>query len=472
MTTEYMTFLAGKRPTVPDAGFRVAPDTLHADLLPHQRAIVAWALRKGRCAVWADTGLGKAFIALEWSRQLLARGHAKRILILAPLAVAQQFVREGTKWGVPVTYAKDGSQTIDGVTVSNYERLHLFDASTFEAVVLDESSVLKAFTGETKRALVKTFRNTRYRLCCTATPAPNDIIELCNHADFLSVMTQQEMLAKFFTPRGSDDGSTGQYRLKSHAHRDFYRWLASWAIACKLPSDLGYPDDGYVLPTLSIEAHFVAVDWAPDGHLFFTELKGVTERAKVRRTTVDSRVEAAVLIVGAEPAEQWLLWYGRLDEARGLSKALPGAEIVQGSDSVDRKEDLLRRFADGEVRVLITHPSIAGFGLNFQSCARMAFVGLSDSYESYYQSIRRSWRFGQVRPVTAHIVLTEPERAIYNNVLRKEQEAGVLTRELVAAMAEFEVQELRGETDYTDVYDPVMPMIVPAWLTTTTGGMA
>jgi superfamily II DNA or RNA helicase len=464
-----MTFLAGKRPTVPDAGFRVAPDELHADLLPHQRAIVAWALRKGRCAVWADTGLGKAFIALEWSRQLLARGHAKRVLILAPLAVAQQFVREGTKWGVPVTYARDGSQAIDGVTVSNYERLHLFDASTFEAVVLDESSVLKAFTGETKRALVKTFRNTRYRLCCTATPAPNDIIELCNHADFLSVMTQQEMLAKFFTPRGSDDGSTGQYRLKSHAHRDFYRWLASWAIACKLPSDLGYPDDGYVLPALSIEAHFVAVDWAPDGHLFFTELKGVTERAKVRRTTVDSRVEAAVQIVNAEPAEQWLLWYGRLDEARGLAKALPDVEIVQGSDSVDRKEDLLRRFADGEVRVLITHPSIAGFGLNFQSCARMAFVGLSDSYESYYQSIRRSWRFGQVRPVTAHIVLTEPERAIYNNVLRKEQEAGVLTRELVAAMAEFEVQELRGETDYTDVYDPVMPMIVPAWLTTTTG---
>ena len=472
MTTEYMTFLAGKRPTVPDAGFRVAPDELHADLLPHQRAIVAWALRKGRCAVWADTGLGKAFIALEWSRQLLARGQAKRVLILAPLAVAQQFVREGTKWGVPVTYARDGSQAIDGVTVSNYERLHLFDASTFEAVVLDESSVLKAFTGETKRALVKTFRNTRYRLCCTATPAPNDIIELCNHADFLSVMTQQEMLAKFFTPRGSDDGSTGQYRLKSHAHRDFYRWLASWAIACKLPSDLGYPDDGYVLPALSIEAHFVAVGWAPDGHLFFTELKGVTERAKVRRTTVDSRVEAAVQIVNAEPAEQWLLWYGRLDEARGLAKALPGAEIVQGSDSVDRKEDLLRRFADGEVRVLITHPSIAGFGLNFQSCARMAFVGLSDSYESYYQSIRRSWRFGQVRPVTAHIVLTEPERAIYNNVLRKEQEAGVLTRELVAAMAEFEVQELRGETDYTDVYDPVMPMIVPAWLTTTTGELA
>ena len=469
MTTEYMTFLAGKRPTVPDAGFRVAPDTLHVDLLPHQRAIVAWALRKGRCAVWADTGLGKAFIALEWSRQLLARGHAKRILILAPLAVAQQFVREGTKWGVPVTYARESSQVVDGVTVSNYERLHLFDASMFEAVVLDESSVLKAFTGETKRALVKTFRNTRYRLCCTATPAPNDIIELCNHADFLSVMTQQEMLARFFTPRGSDDGSTGQYRLKSHAHRDFYRWLASWAIACKLPSDLGYPDDGYVLPPLSIEAHFVAVDWAPDGHLFFTELKGVTERAKVRRTTVDSRVEAAVRIVDAEPIEQWLLWYGRIDEARGLAKALPGAEIVQGSDSVDRKEDLLRRFADGEVRVLITHPSIAGFGLNFQSCARMAFVGLSDSYESYYQSIRRSWRFGQVRPVTAHIVLTEPERAIYNNVLRKEQEAGVLTRDLVAAMAEFEVKELRGETDYTDLYDPVMPMVIPAWLTTTTG---
>ena len=471
MTTEYMTFLAGKRPTVPDAGFRVAPDTLHAGLLPHQRAIVAWALRKGRCAVWADTGLGKAFIALEWSRQLLARGHAKRILILAPLAVAQQFVREGTKWGVPVTYARESSQVVDGVTVTNYDRLHLFDASTFEAVVLDESSVLKSFDGSTKMALVKAFARTPYRLCCTATPAPNDLVELCNHAEFLSIMRPAEMIARFFTVRGAEAERSKQ-KLKRHCVRDFYQWLASWAIACKLPSDLGYSDDGYVLPTLSIEAHFVAIDWAPDGHLFFTELKGVTERAKVRRTTVDSRVEAAVRIVDAEPNEQWLLWYGRLDEARGLAKALPRAEIVQGSDSVDRKEDLLRRFADGEVRVLITHPSIAGFGLNFQSCARMAFVGLSDSYESYYQSIRRSWRFGQVRPVTAHIVLTEPERAIYDNVLRKEREAGDLTRELVQAMAEFERLELADKQDWSDVYDPVMPMVVPAWLTTTTGEWA
>lgn len=460
----YLDFLKGKRPTVPDAGFRIAPDELHPDLLPHQRAIVAWALRKGRCAVWADTGLGKAFIALEWSRQLLAHKHATRVLILAPLAVAQQFVREGAKWGVPVTYARDGSQSRDGVTVSNYERLHLFDATAFDAIVLDESSVLKAFTGETKRALIKAFRATRYRLCCTATPAPNDIIELCNHADFLSIMTQQEMLSRFFTPRGSDDGSTGQYRLKAHAARDFYRWLASWAIACKLPSDLGYPDDGYVLPELSIRSHFVEVDWAPEGHLFFTELKGVTHRAQVRRTTVRSRVEAAATIVQAEPAEQWLLWYGRLDEARGIASAIPGAEVVQGSDSVERKEDVLRRFADGEVRVLVTHPDIAGFGLNFQRCARMAFVGLSDSYEAYYQSIRRCWRFGQTREVIAHIVLTDPERAIYNNVLRKEQEAGVMTAQLVAAMREFEVEELRGNGDWADDYAPTVPMAIPTWL--------
>lgn len=460
----YADFLKGKRPSVPDAGFKVAPADLHADLLPHQRAIVAWAVRKGRCAVWADTGLGKAFIALEWSRQLLKNGHATRVLILAPLAVAQQFVREGAKWQMPVTYARDASQVEDGVTVSNYERLHLFDASTFDAVVLDESSVLKAFTGETKRALIRTFRATRYRLCCTATPAPNDIIELCNHADFLSVMTQQEMLSRFFTPRGSDDGSTGQYRLKAHATRDFYRWLASWAIACKLPSDLGYPDDGYVLPELTIASHFVDVDWAPDGHLFFTELKGVTHRAQVRRSTVRTRVETAARIVSSEPNEQWLLWYGRLDEARGLALAIPGAEIVQGSDSVERKEEILRRFADGNVRVLITHPDIAGFGLNFQTCARMAFVGLSDSYEAYYQSIRRCWRFGQERSVIAHIVLTDAERAIYNNVLRKEQEAGVMTSQLVAAMREFEVEELRGTGDWSDDYRPQVPMIVPAWL--------
>lgn len=465
---DYAAFLRSKRLIVPSHGIEVAPDALHPALKPHQRAIVHWALRKGRAAVFADTGLGKALIALEWAHQLIRVGVASRVLILAPLSVAQQFVREGEKWGIPVTYAKDeASAPATGIVTTNYERLDLFDTSRWPAVVPDESSVLKTFTGKTKGKLLARFQDTPYRLACTATPAPNDTVELCNHAAFLGVMSQQDMLSTFFISKG-DDQKSGRFRLKNHARGVFYQWLATWAIACKWPSDLTGSEadnDGYRLPPLDIRATFVPVDWVPPGQLFLTTLKGIVEYAQVRRDTVIPRADAAAQLINAEPDERWIAWYGLLDEAEAIAERVDGAVIVQGKDTPERKEAVLRDFSEGRVRALVTHCDVAGFGMNFQVCARMAFVGLSHSYESYYQAIRRCWRFGQDRTVVAHIVLSEPERAVYDNVLRKEREAGDLTRELVAAMRGFERAELgTAEVGEEDAYAPTKPISLPPWL--------
>ena len=459
MNGDYRQFLATKSAAAPSVGIEVDAARLHPAMKPHQRDITAWAIRKGRAAIWADTGLGKALMALEWARRL-----GERTLILAPLGVAQQFVHsEGPKWGIPVTYARSEDEApAAGIVATNYERLPNFDPAKWGAWALDEASILANFSGQTKRELVRRARSVPYRLTLTATPAPNDVVELCNQADFLGVMAQQEMLARFFTPKGVEDSANGNYRLKPHARRDFYRWLASWAVACKLPSDLGYPDDGYILPPLDIRAELVGTDWAPAGQLFLTKLKGVTHRAEVRRETIAERVERAAALVRAEPDEQWLLWYGLLDEADRLERELPGCVVLRGRDSTERKADVLLAFARGEVRILLTHPKIAGMGMNFQQCARMAFVGIDDSYVTYYQAMRRCWRFGQTRPVVAHLVLAEPQRAVHENVLRKEREAADLTRGLVGAMREWGQPELRRER--ADVYEPHRPILLPDWL--------
>lgn len=461
MSLDYSAFLNSKRLIVPSVGIDVDPATLHPAMKPHQRAIAAWAIRKGRAAVWVDTGLGKTLIALEFAKALPGR-----TLMLTPLGVAQQLVRdEAPKWGHDVTYARSEDEAPKhGVTVTNYERLDAFDPRAWQKVVLDEADILANFSGVTKRALISTFRDTPYRLTLTATPAPNDTVELCNQGDFLGVMAQQEMLSRFFTPKGVENSSAGQYRLKGHARRDFYRWLATWAVACKVPSDLGFSDDGYVLPPLEIVPEIVPVDWAPQGQLFLTKLKGVTERAGVRRDTIEARVERVAGLVEAESSEQWLCWYGLLDEADRLARAVPGAVVLRGSDSAERKADVLLAFARGEIGTLLTHPKIAGAGMNFQRCARQAYIGITDSYRTIYQGVRRSWRFGQERPVRAHLVLSEPERAVYDNVLRKEREAGELTRELVGAMRDFERAELTGTSDVSDPYEPTQPIRLPAWL--------
>ena len=440
MTAAYASFLESKRITVGSHGPTVDPGDVNPVLFPFQRDLVRWAVRKGRAALFADTGLGKTFMQVEWARLI----GAERTLIVAPLSVARQTVREASKLGVDVTYTR--GDLLPGLSITNYEMVEHFDPAQYGAVVLDESSILKSLDGKTRRRLTEMFSDTPYRLCCTATPAPNDISEIGNHSEFLGVMAHHEMLSAFFVHGSMGQGEKDGWRLKGHAEDAFFRWLASWGMAVRRPSDLGYADDGFALPPLTIRPEFVEHGYVPEGQLFFAGLKGVTDRAAVRRQTTEARCLRAAEIVNASD-EQWIVWHGLNTEGEALLRAIPGAVMVEGSQSPEHKAATLEAFQDGAFRVLITKPAIAGFGMNFQNAHRMAFVGLSDSWESYYQSIRRCWRFGQEREVEAVIVLSDAEAAIYENVMDKEREAQRMHERLIEHVASFEREELAGEDD-------------------------
>lgn len=449
----YSAFIAQKRALVPNSGIVVSGEELHPSLFPFQRDLTRWALAKGRAALFTTTGTGKTRMQLEWARLT-----GERALILTPLAVAQQTVREGRLLDLDINYARRPADSpLDGITVINYEMLDHFDPADYGAVVLDESGILKNFAGATRTALIEAFRDTPMRLCCTATPAPNDIAEIANHAEFLGVMTRAEMLAAFFV---HDDRG---WRLKGHARKPFYRWLASWGMSLTHPRDLGYEEQGYDLPPLTIEPRIVPTDYTPVGRLFADRLQGITERASVRRDTVDERVEAAVGLIQCEPHEPWIAWCGLNDEARTLAKWIPDSVNVEGSQSAEVKTARIEAFLSGEKRVLISKPTVAGYGLNLQHCARMVFVGLGDSYEQYFQCLRRCWRFGQTREVRAYVVLSEPEEVIYRNVLAKEREVEKMSRELVKNAAEFERAELQSGVA-RDGYRAEREMVLPRWL--------
>lgn len=451
MIVEYAEFLATKRQIAPAVGVAIGDDLLHREMFEFQRAVTRWALRKGRAAIFAGTGLGKTLMQLVWASRA-----ADRVLILAPLGVARQTVREGERWSVPVTYARSMAESpAQGITITNYEMVDHFDPAVFGAVVCDESSILKAMAGKTRAKLTELFADTPFRLCCTATPAPNDISEITNHAEFLGIMTRVETLASFFV----HDGSV--WRLKGHAYEPFYRWLASWAMSLNTPSDLGYSDDGYILPPLTVTPAVVDVDYRPEGRLFAVGLNGITERSTVRKATVDARVAVAASRIRID-VQPWIAWVGRNDEGHKLAARLSDAVLVEGSQSPDEKAARIEAFVRGDVRTLVTKSSIAGFGLNLQMCARQVFVGLSDSWESYYQAIRRSWRFGQARPVEVMVVISEPERPIFENVLRKEREAQAMATALVRYVADFEKAEIIGGRRL--VYTPTAQVEVPAWL--------
>jgi len=420
----YAQFLAAKTRTAESHGTPCSPDQVHPYLHPWQRRIVAWAVQTGRAALWEDTGLGKTLQQLEW-----ARLSGDRSLIVAPLAVCQQTIREASKIGLSVTYARGDEQAAGpGIWITNYEMALRFDPDRIDAVVLDEASILKQSDGKTRTALIRHFAAVPRRLACTATPAPNDPEELTNQAEFLGVATRVNMLATYFVH--DQDG----WRTKGHARGPMFRWMSSWAVAIRRPSDLGYPDDGYDLPGLVITPHLLDVDAVPDGQLFATDLGGVGGRAAVRKATLEARCERAAQLVAAEPGEPWILWCGLNAEADALASAIPGAVNVHGALTPEQKADAFLGFADGSVRVLITKPAIASFGMNWQHCARMAFVGLSDSFEAYYQAIRRAYRYGQTREVHAHIVLSELESQIASNIARKEREASALADRLVREM--------------------------------------
>lgn len=423
MSPTYADFLGCKQKTAGVLGRAVDAGEVHPMLHPWQAEIVSWAVQVGRAAVWADTGLGKTVMQVEW-----ARLSGETVLIVAPLAVCHQTVREAAKLGVTAKYTRDGGALSPGVWVTNYEQVAKFDPTVIDAVVLDEASILKNADGKTRRLLIEHFAAVPRRLSCTATPAPNDPEELTSQAEFLGHSTRVDMLAAYFVH--DDEG----WRPKGHARGPMFRWMATWAVALRRPSDLGYPDEDYRLPGLEIVPELLPVRIEAEGQLFATDLGGVGGRAKVRRDTLDARCRRAADLVATEPDEPWLLWCGLNDEADMLTKLVPGAVNVHGGMSPEEKADALLGFADGQIRVLVTKPSLAAFGLNWQHCARMAFVGLSDSYETYYQSIRRCYRYGQTRVVRAHVVLSELESQIAANVSRKEREAAAMTAELVSAM--------------------------------------
>lgn len=427
----YNDFLSTKFKAATACGFEA--NKINPQLFPFQRDIVQWACRHGRCAIFADTGLGKTPMQLEWAT--LVREHTGQpVLILAPLAVARQTQAEGKKFGVEVAVCRKQADCTAGVNIANYEMLEHFDAAKFGAIVLDESSILKNFDGATRKLLTDFSASINYRLCCTATPAPNDLIEILNHAEFLSIMRGKEIIALYFT---QDGNTTHKWRLKGHARKDFWRWLASWAVAIRKPSDMGYDDGDFTLPPLNVIDH--VVNQPPTaGYLFAIEANTLSERLSARRASIDDRVEKAVAIVNATD-EPFLVWCNLNSESSALAKSIPGAIEVTGSDSVEFKEDAVLGFAGGKYRVLVSKPSICGFGLNFQRCHNMAFVGLSDSWEQYYQAIRRCWRYGQKQTVKAHVITAETEGAVVKNIKRKEREAANMMAELVEHMRDVQL---------------------------------
>lgn len=447
----YEAFLLAKarrpRPAVFEAG--VLPAALHA----WQAVIARWTCRLGRAAIFAGCGLGKTLIQLAWADQV-RRHTGMDVLVLTPLAVGPQTVAEAAKFGIDGVALLDKTESLPAlratvarngpvIAVANYQKLLAgkIDPSVFGGVVLDESSILKSYMGATKRLLVKAFAHTRFKLCCTATPAPNDHMELGNHAEFLGVMPANEMLARWFV---NDASRVGTYRLKAHGEADFWAWVASWAVCVDRPSDLGYPDDGYALPPLNWHQHVVAADLAgrymadADGQRLLVPVDRITATSLHRemRLTAEARASRVADLVNDGDPSPWLVWCNTDYEADALAEHIPDAVEVRGSLSDAKKEERLLAFSGGKIRVLITKPSIAGFGMNWQHCRRMAFVGLSYSHEQLYQAVRRCWRFGQGCPVDVHVVLADTEGEVLAAIKRKEADHDTMRHNMTQATRE------------------------------------
>lgn len=449
--SDYAAFLAAKAQLDGDHG--QPPTWLPDYLFDFQADLVEWAARKGRAGIFADCGLGKTPMQLVWAENV-HRLTGKPVLLVTPLAVSFQTVVEAEKFDVDAAVSRDG-QVTGAITVTNYERLHLFDRHAYGGVVCDESSAIKAFDGE-RRALVTDFlRRHRYRLLCTATAAPNDYIELGTSSEALGYLGYQDMLGRFFTNKGKSRwrGRDGAWRLKGHAEEPFWRWVASWARALRRPSDLGYSDQRFRLPPLERRTHIIAARRPAPDQLFDLPAEGLhEERAEQRRTITERCETAAALLTDAESA---VAWCQLNDEGDLLARLIPGAVQVSGSDDADAKEDAFRAFAAGDIRVLVTKPSIGAWGLNWQHCHRMTYLP-SHSYEQYYQAVRRCWRYGQTRPVTVDVVTTEGGQRALANLERKAAQADRMFDALVAHMRD------AVAVDRTDTYPE--PVEAPAWV--------
>lgn len=468
LPTEYGAFLARKTAVVPPTGMRSVPP-LPAALKPFQRDIATWALRQGRAAIFAGTGLGKTAVQLSWARAVADRERG-RILILTPLAVAQQTVAEAQKFRIAgVAYAAEQAEIATDIVVTNYDRLHRFDPAGFVGIVLDESSLLKHHDAKSRALLIGAFGATRWRLCCTATPAPNDYIELGGHAEFLGVMTEKEMLARFFVHDGKvravgAEGVDG-WRLKRHATRDFWRWLSSWAVVVNDPNEIGYDEPEYRLPPLVQRQITVKISYAATADFLFPlEARALSDRLGVRRSSIRERVAAAAEIVNARPDRPWLIWCNLNSEGEALRKAIPGSIEVAGHEDRDTKAEKLLAFARGEFRVLVSKPSIAGWGLNLQICSDMVFVGLNDSFEQLYQAKRRCWRFGQRSPVNVYLIASELEGAVLANLEHKEAAFATMSAAMTDHTRDRVREQLRMEQTERSAGVPAQAMEIPSWL--------
>jgi len=435
---KYNKFIESKQTFDTSTGIK-NPESINPMLFDFQSDITKWALRRGRAAIFADCGLGKTPMQLEWADHVCK--HTKsNVLIVAPLAVSSQTVKEGVKFGVDVNQCNDASDVEFGISITNYEKLHKFNPDQFSGIVLDESSILKSYAGKYRTDLIEQWGSVQFRLACTATPAPNDFMELGNHSEFLGAMTRTEMLSMFFV---HDGGETQKWRLKGHAESEYWKWLCSFAVMIQKPSDIGYDDGDFMLPDLKIHQSVVETTPTNGEYLFAMEAQTLQERIGARRDSIADRVAKCAELVN-DSKESWLIWCNLNNESAALAKAIDGAVEVKGSDKHEHKESAMMGFSSGDVRILVTKPSIAGFGMNWQHCHNVAFVGLSDSYEQFYQAIRRCWRFGQQSNVNCHIITADTEGSVVKNIQRKEMDAARMAENMVKNMSDLNSENIKG----------------------------
>jgi DNA modification methylase len=443
---DYEAFVKSKRRSEIATGH--APGALNENLFDFQHAIVSWAVRRGRAAIFADTGLGKTLMQLAWADEVSSKTNGI-VLVLAPLAVSEQTIEQGKTFGIEVKRVPHGqAPDAPGIWITNYERIDSIDFAELSGIVLDESSILKSHNGKTRTAIIESCQSVPYRLSCTATPSPNDFEELGNQCEFLGVMTRTEMLATYFV---NDTGDTGTWRLKGWGASKFWEWMGSWCVVLRNPSDLGFDGSRYELPPLQYHEHVVETEQLGD-ELFARPAQTMLERRKAQRDSIEARCRALADIVNAEPDEPWLIWTHLNDEADLIESILTDCINVQGSDSAESKTKNMMAFTHGELRILASKPKICGYGMNWQHCARIAFVGLDDSFEKFYQAVRRCYRFGQTRNVQVHIFTAENEGQILANIKRKEQQHNEMSANMIEHMKDIMNNELAGQMNVVDEY--------------------
>ena len=449
---EYSEFLKNKRFVLESSGFDIDKNELNKMLYDFQKDIVRWALKKGKACIFADCGLGKTPMQLSWAYQV-SKHTGGKVLILAPLAVADQTLREAKKFGYEAKVVESQEDCITGINITNYEKLSHFIANEFIGIVLDESSILKSYTGKVRTDIINNFHGVPYKLACTATPAPNDYMEIGNHAEFCGVMTRSEMLSMFFV---HDGGETSKWRLKGHAVDVFWQWLATFSVFVDNPKNIGYQIEGYDLPELRI--HEICVDADEP----VKETLTLTERRDARRDSLELRCKRAAELVN-ESDEQWLVWCDLNAEGDRLEELIGDSVNVEGSDTNQYKSENMLAFSDAKLKCLISKPKIAGFGMNWQNCHNMIFTGLSDSYEAYYQAVRRCWRFGQEYPVDVYIVISAREGCVRENIERKQTDFLRMQSEMTELTKEITKKELRSTCRISTPYEPKITMRLPKW---------